>query len=228
MRRVFLAFLFLIFFVPPAAAFDVEKLFEKEPGIIMELSQEQWVKAEMAKVVVSVSAASKGEDFLSVRKEVMATLKKFIDGEWRVTAYHRTEDSAGLSRINITAETRVEGKSLPDIYRRARELSRAGMQIKGVNIDYSPTLEEKEKALAEARQKIYTMAVKEAVRVSDVLSAPYKVWRIEFVALPHVRPLMKGQAVREMAVGGETPEDISREDKAVIRATVIIRQGASL
>ncbi|MFA5354343.1 MAG: hypothetical protein WC291_08940 [Thermodesulfovibrionales bacterium] len=225
MKRVFVFFLFLMTIPSISPAIDIE-LLKKEPGLILDLSAEAWAKAEKARLMVSVSAATRDEDIVALRAEILKALSSLSNTEWHVTSYGRSQDSAGLTRLEISAETRTDEKILADIYGQAKKLSRAGMQISIADVDYTPDLSEREKALSEARKQVYALAVEEAERSGAALRESYRVWRVDFTQeqqpsfLPKARA--RAMAVDEAAGAPEMP----RGDLIRVRATVILRTGA--
>lgn len=208
-------------------ALETGHFLEKEPGgVVIILSSEEWAKAEKARVILNISAASKDEDIVSIRGESLSSLKKISDTEWHVTSYHRSQDQAGLTRLEITAETRIAENLLKDIHEQVKRLSRAGMQIRISDIDFSPSLEDREKAKAEARKKIYRMALEEAERVSKELQESYRLWRVDFTDMSIPQPIYRAKMMAEtMVEAGEPAPEIPRGDLLQIKATVILRKG---
>ncbi len=189
---------------------------EVKGGVItLTLSHEQWVMAETARVVVNVSSIGKEEEMAGIRLEVLKTLERLAQTEWHITSYQRSRDQTGLTRFNLVAEGRVPEKGLNNLYQRAEELSRAGLQLRVMEIDYSPTVEEMENAMAEARRRIYERAFFEAENASKILRTKCRVLEVNFLG-EETTPVRK--AMEAYPAAGP----IKRADRVVVRAIVKI------
>ncbi len=194
--------------------------------IILDFTQEEWVKASTVRVVVNISALSKEQNLIRIKQEALSGLKKIINSEWIVTDYRRSKDRSGLTRLNIRAETRVPEGKLSGIYGRVKMVSREGLQINITSLDYSPTLDEIETAKARARARIYKMAVKEAKKLKEVMKIDFNIFQIDFSEETHgfIKRQMKAPVMMEKATMPSQLISVPRNMKIVVNARVILIQ----
>src|SRR3546814_9885972 len=84
---------------------------------------------------------------------------------------HRSRDASGLERWRVTAEIRVPESALGGIYDKARQLSKPGQQLEVNDVDFSPTLAERQATAATLRADIYRRAAAEAAEAAKVWPA---------------------------------------------------------
>lgn len=202
----------------PAAA----QIIQPRDEIVLNLSVEGWVETKTARVLAVADVAIAAEDRNVVRDRMMAALKKLSpDGEWRISQFNRAQDAAGLERWRVTAETRLLEKSLAGLDERAKQQSQPGLQLRIQAIQFTPTLEEREAALADLRGRLYEQAKVETARVAKLWpERNFRVARIE-IASPAYRTLpapMMVQQFREAEAG----DAVSVAQKLTLQATVTL------
>jgi len=154
--------------------------------VVFTLQAEDWVKTRTARVVISINAALKGEDAGRVRALALSSLDKLVSQNkpaWRITGFNRSSDAAGLERWRITAQSRLPESALGGLQARARRASRAGPQLRISQIDFTPTLAEREVVRARLRSRIYAMARAEIKRLKAAWpDRSYRVGQIDFTS----------------------------------------------
>lgn len=212
----------------PAAAHDAMRPYDE---VVVQLSAEGWVDTGSARVVAVVRKVLSGEQAGNTGERVPEALHELApEAEWHVVRFDRSRDESGLERWRITAEARLPEEKLSGIYDRARSVSQPGQQVEIADIDFSPTLDEREATTARLRQEIYTQAQAEARRVAEAFpQADYRVTRVDFLAGgPVPQPyamdkMMRAQAApmaMESAESGSGVQGVS--ERLVLNAIVTI------
>ena len=209
----------------PAAA----QIIQPRDEIVLNLSAEGWVETKTARVIAVADVAIAAENRNAVRDRMMAALKQLSpDAEWRVSQFNRAQDAAGLERWRVTAETRLAESALGGLDERAKQQSQPGLQLRIQAIQFTPTLEEREAALALVRAQIYEQAKTEAERVAKLWpERNFRVAKIE-IGNPGFQPMMRERAEPMMAAapmasdssgGGDA---VSVAQKLILQATVTL------
>ncbi len=221
-----LAVLFSCVAALPAGA----QIIQPRDEIVLNLAAEGWVETKTARVLAVADVAIAAENRNAVRDRMMAALKKLsTDAEWRISQFTRNQDPAGLERWRVTAEARLPEAALGGLDERAKQQSQPGLQLRIQAIQFTPTLEEREAALANLRGQLYAQAKEEAARIAKLWpERNFRVARIE-IGSPAFRALpapMAAQAFRENdAVAGaasESGEAVSVAQKLNLQATVML------
>ncbi len=197
----------------------------------VELEVEDWVKTESATVRVAVEAAFSAAEAASVRIKVLEALSRLVaDVDWHITGYQQTRDQTGLQRWQVAAETRLNEALLGRLDDKARAISKPGMQVKVRQIDFTPTLAERQTAATALRQRIYALAREELERLRKAYpKRGFRVHAIDFVGRG-IQPMPTVRGGRPMTMQAETsaampamPADaIAVKTKLVVRATVVL------
>ncbi|MEM7827740.1 MAG: hypothetical protein QW561_00215 [Candidatus Aenigmatarchaeota archaeon] len=193
----------------------------QQSEVVFELKQSGWVKAKTVKVTVNLTLLTKEENTAKLRKEALTALQDLLKTDWRITSYHRAQDSSGLLRINVVAEARVEEGIIGDIYRKARETSKPELQIIVADISYTPSPDEVQEAMGRLREQAYRRVVEEVKRLDAVTGLKWRIWSIDFTSakpVPVYREIMKEEAVATPMVAS-----FEKEDRIEIRARVVLR-----
>ncbi|HEU0071957.1 MAG TPA: SIMPL domain-containing protein [Alphaproteobacteria bacterium] len=195
--------------------------------IVLQLAAEDWVETKTARVVASADVAIAGENRASVRDRMLDALKKLSpEADWRLSQFTRSQDSAGLERWRVTAETRLAEKSLGGLDDRAKSLSQPGLQLRIAATQFTPTLEEREATLAKLRAKLYAQAKQEAEQAGKTWpDRAYRVARVDFqqTVVPMMR--MQAEAAPMAAAGGASFDaggDVAVAQKLTLQATVTL------
>lgn len=197
--------------------------------IVLQLSTEGWVDTKSARITAVVQKVLSGDEAANTGDRVPAALNELApDAEWHVVRFDRSRDESGLERWRITAETRLPESELGGIYDRARNLSQPGQQIQIADVDFTPTLAEREAAAAQLRAAIYREAQAEVKRVAEAFpDAGYRVTRVDFVfnAAPirlHAQDAVARAAPMAMQAAESKFAEQGVSERMVLNATVTI------
>ncbi|MGE3771094.1 MAG: SIMPL domain-containing protein [Bdellovibrionales bacterium] len=197
MTRALLALFAFFVFATPAAADD----YIPDDVVVIDLSTEGWVTTTTANVFVMVDAAADDTKAATLRAEMQKAVGDVSKGDWRLTSFNRSQDSTGLSRWQATYEARIAEANLAGINDRAKKVSKPGMQLSVVNMDFTPTLAETEAKRAELRTELYKRAQEELARVNA--ANPGRAYRINSINFssggfmpPRPMPMMYAKAAR--------------------------------
>lgn len=171
--------------------------------VVLNLSVEDWVPTQTARVVLNAEAAIQGADAGKTRDELLAAAKKAASSDWRIVRFDRSTDQAGLERWSASLETRLAESALGGLADRAKQSSRPGLQLNVAQIDFTPTLAESETARAKLREQLYKRATEELQRLNAIASdRKFRIARIDFgTAQIQPRPMMaQARASQERAL----------------------------
>lgn len=232
MIRLASTFLALALLASPALAED----YAPDDIVQLELSTEGFVTTQTANVSVSVDAAITDDKAPTARMEMQKAvndLAKPTNSEWRLMGFNRSQDQTGLTRWQATYEARIAEAALAGINDRATKASKAGMQLRVVNMDFTPTLAETEAKRSELRTDLYKRAQEELARVNTQLPGRnYRLLAVDFSGagqpMPFARPMMmKAARMETMAMaadmGGAAP---SAEVAQRLYVTAVVTFGA--
>jgi len=195
--------------------------------VVLDLTAEDWVGTETARVTVSADAAATGADAGSQRADLLKAVDGLApDADWRVVGFDRSTDQAGLERWRAVAEARLAETALGGLADKARQASRPGLQLRVASIEFTPTLGETEAARARLRAEIYGKAASELKALEQSFPGrKFRMGNIDFVDQP---PMANARKAREdmpsmamtAAPAHESPVNVS--EKLVIRARVVL------
>jgi hypothetical protein len=104
-------------------------------------------------------------------------LKSIADANWEISDVQRLDDN-GLDRITAAASARVPDSIASSLHRTVREVSKAGLKIDVVDLDYSPERNLIEAAKDRLREKVYTLAQAEAEKLNKLMQNAISPWRV--------------------------------------------------
>ena len=166
--------------------------------VVFQLSARQWVSTETALLNVNINITLNNANLVQARAEIMDKLNKIGKGEWHLTQFDRSQDSSGLEKLYVQAESRVNQGSLTDIYQNAKAVSKPGASYEIAGIEFKPSLEEKQQAKAQLREKLYQQANAELTRLNKVyVGQNYTLYRLNFEE-DYVEPQPKALRAQEM------------------------------
>ncbi len=117
---------------------------------------EKWVTTDSADVMVSVNVTTKEKKFDALQHQVMKKLEELSDGrQWHIDSFSMSQDQSGLEVLSWEVRSRMPLALVNSLRQKIDSLSQAGQQYKIQNVDFEPSLVEKEKAFAELRQRVY-------------------------------------------------------------------------
>lgn len=194
--------------------------------ITLSLAQEGWVETNTARVVIRLEAAGEGADAAAMRNDFQAVLAQLdADADWRFLSYDRRRDDTGLERWTARAEARLPETGLDGLSDEADEASRPGLAVRVETTDFSPTLADREAAIATLRQDIYERAVDELAQLDATFpDRQFRLAGIDFEFGDH-RPAMMERAAQPMQAmdsGGGQPDSpsVAVAERIEVRARV--------
>ncbi len=123
--------------------------------VMVNMSEEQWVKTDTAKLTVSINATLNNKNLASFRAMLLKDLNTIANGSWHMTEFNRSQDSSGLAKLFAKASIRLKQNALTNVYQKARAISKAGLQYRISNIDFTPSFSEMNAARSQLRESIY-------------------------------------------------------------------------
>ncbi len=143
-------------------------------------SVEELIVSDTVKVTLKVTKIlSDNIDF-----NIKNTLREVYEVDWTITNLSRYEET-GLERINATAIARIPDSQISKINTKAKEVSKAGLEIQVSEFDYSPQRNKIEETKRSLRERIYKLAEDEAALLNIITKDgklhPWRIGRVEFV-----------------------------------------------
>lgn len=190
------------------------------------VSAEKWIKTSTAKVTVNLNAVIKQAELANINSQIMTTLNQLVENqEWHVTQFNRSQDSSGMERIYVMAEARISENLLSNLNNKALQLSREGRTLRIQDIQFTPTLAEKENVRAEVRKLLYDQVKQEVARLNSVYSTSrYQVKTIDFQATAIAQPMLyqKQYSAEARSADMAAAPAIEVSDKIVLSAYVVL------
>jgi len=194
--------------------------------IVLELSAEEWVETETARVVIAVDLAIGAGQFGQARAEVEGDLRAISPkGVWRLTQFNKLRDEAGYERWRMLAEARLPGKVLSSLGATVKNVSRSGRAFRIQAIDYTPTLAEREAARASLRARLYAEAGREVAAINKAFPGrDFRIGQIDFTGQVMMgRPMMdNARATRVMSAQAKAAPATAVAEKLTVDARVIV------
>lgn len=151
-------------------------------SIKLQLSEEAWVKTDMAKVVVALDASLDQSQLANIHQQILQNLAKIADKvDWHITQFNRSKDQSNLERLQVLAEARLDESHLAKIGRQVEAVSKPGATYRIVSIEYNPSLADIERSRSMLRDKLYEQINLELARLNKVYpNTHYFVHEINF------------------------------------------------
>ncbi|WP_334130429.1 SIMPL domain-containing protein [Sneathiella sp.] len=233
MNRLVIATVAFLALAPMAAAADMpHPRFAMQDQVILDLTNEGWVKTDTARVTVLVELVQQEQSGDDLKKRIDASLLALAkDVDWRITSSRQQLDQTGLNRWYVTAEARIPEAAIDGLQDRAKESSTPGYKVSIADVDFTPSLEEFEALRADLRSKLYQQALDEVERLNKVMpGAGYHVKRVDFVQagpMPmhdyaRAQPMMKAAMAAESAPSGGGGAELLVSVKQSVSARVVL------
>jgi len=159
--------------------------YPKQNTITYQLSAEQWVNTNTAKVDVMVNASLDQTGMQDLQKKIEHSLASIAKVDWRIVQFNRSESQSGLESVNVLAEARIPAVQITDIRQKAEDLSKPGIKYQIADISYAPTLAEMQKAETNLRNQIYQ-------QVSDEINSLDKTYNNGDFYVSHIEFSLNG------------------------------------
>lgn len=142
----------------------------------------KWVTTDSVDVVLSVNVTTKDKLFDTVQQQVMQKLAPLSGGKtWNVDNFTVSQDQSGLQVLSWQFSSRLPLQTVNLLQSKIESLSQAGQQFKILNLNFQPSLLERQNALAALRQEIYQQAKAELERLNNAFpKKPYFLHRVDF------------------------------------------------
>jgi len=215
----------LVAFVPTASyALDAK---QKDDKIIFTLSAKDWVTTKTARVFINVEAAVTQKTANNMRKKMINAVNSVAKSDWRLVNFRRNQDKTGMEHWSASFEARLPEIILSSLNEQAKKKSIAGMQIKIRNIDFSPTLEERQEVKNKLRRKIYELAKIQLDEFNKTTNKLYRIAMVDFTGRAHAfrnnRSYRNMEMMADKAMVSSAPmPSIKKSEKVIITATIIL------
>ncbi len=134
--------------------------------IDFQVAAKQWVTTNTALLTVNISATLTNGDLVKARADILSKLAKIANGDWHLIQFDRSQDSSGLEKLTVIAETRMAQKDLTHIYESAKSVSKPGENYTVGSIEFKPGLDELQTVRAQLRVKLYQLVNEELDRIN--------------------------------------------------------------
>ncbi len=204
---------------------------KRDDTVSYTLSAEEWVTTKTARVTLSVEASVTSANAGEMRTEMTKAVNNAAKGDWRLTEFNRTLDQTGMERWSVSFEARIPEASLNGLPDAVKKASKAGMQVKVSDIDFSPTLEESETVRAALRTKLLKSAAEQLATLNSTLPGRnYRISEITFgqhmpvPGMPRAfrsKSMMMDNAMMTAASAPEAAPAQERAEKMVLQANIV-------
>ncbi len=142
-----------------------------QDDITLVLRAQKIIVHETVRVNVGINAqidqSTNESDF---RAELQATLKKFIDTDWKIQSIQRFKGTNRYETVSVAATARVQETENYQLQERATILSRIGFELINPQVDYSLTFDEIQKVNEELRLSLLTKALSETAAINKAFN----------------------------------------------------------
>ncbi len=196
--------------------------------IVLTVTEEAWVETETARVIMQVKSLITDANAGDVAANPLAILDKVALGHWRMTSSHRRQTDTGFEELVVVAEARLAKNLLAGLYDRAKDASEKGRLVRVAQIDFTPSLREREMTATKLRQAVYARAAAEAKAVTAQFPEQgFRVHQVQFQGGP--RPMVmaaqsrgKVRTMRAEAAEADAGSGQQVSERMVLSATVVI------
>jgi hypothetical protein len=199
----------------------------RQDEIVLQLSDEEWVETKTATVIVAIDLAVTAGNFGAARAEVERDLRTIsAKAKWRLTRFNKLRDEAGYERWRVLAEARLPGAVLSSLGPTISGASRPGRGFRIQGIDYTPTLGERQTALATLRARLYARAGQEIASINKAFPGRgFRIGTIDFTSQAMIgQPMMdSARSARIMATqANQAAPATAVAEKLTVSARVIV------
>ncbi len=195
-------------------------------SVALPLRVERWVETATARVVVEavlvVAAGERG----NARSELAAAVRGVVaehspERVWRWTDVSFSRDPSGLDRVTGRAEIRAPADGVGEVWERAKRVSRPGLSVRVLSVEWAPSLAEREAELARARNAIYQAARQELAGLKEALGGNWRIGRIDLLE-PRAAAMVHAQAMSAERTGEAASGDLPRAQRVLVEASVTL------
>jgi len=231
MQRLFLAILILAALLAPEARADGYK---PDDRVMFDISAEDWVTTKTAHVTAAIEAAVSANTAGTMRADMMKAVAALAKPDWRLTSFTRNQDQTGMEHWSAIFEARLAESDLNGLNDSAKKLSKPGMQLSIIGIDFTPTLEEKETARGGLRSQIYKIASDQLAALNAAMPGRnYRIALVNFTgdedeSTPMPRVIkgrnalsMMAAASPDMSSAPSAAAPVERSEKVILSARIV-------
>ncbi len=215
----------LCVFMSPAWANDQPK----DPAqVVLQLLEEDWVETATARVVLQLKTLLTDDAGAEPVVDPKAMFAPVGDADWQMTRFQRGQTDTGFEQWVIVAEARVPQSALTGIYDRVKKATSRGRSMSVLEIDFSPSLAERQATAAKLRAALYNRASAEAAAIAkEFPDRGFKVYRVDFHNDDQPRPvMMRPQASAERSLDDQAKQPArygpAVAERLVLGATVVV------
>ncbi|MBA2657141.1 MAG: hypothetical protein H0U70_09200 [Tatlockia sp.] len=186
--------------------------------VVFQVSAKQWVSTQSALLSVTINMTLANADLVKARADIMKNLTSLATGDWQLTQFDRSQDSSGLEKLYVAAQSRVLQANLTDIYNNAKKVSKPGATYEISGVEFKPSLDELQQTKSQLRERLYQQINEETTRLNKVFnSQTYSLNRIYFFDGEQLVPMTKAYQPAEFktlavnAVAAPAPLSVSNE-----------------
>jgi hypothetical protein len=142
-----------------------------QDDVTLVLRAQKVIVHETVRVNVNIKAQVENEtNEADFRQAVQATLKSFIDTEWKIQNVHRSKGSSRYEDVFVQATARVSEKENHQLQERAAKLSRIGFEVINPSVDYNLTFDEIDQVNRELRLELFRQVLTETNEINKVFA----------------------------------------------------------
>ncbi len=155
------------------------------PQITLQLSAQDWVTTQTAKVSVTLDALFNREQIAKAQDNFQSSLKRIApEVIWHITEFSRSPGKTSLEQLHAVAEARLPDTALAGLRERVHALNSEGQTYTVQDIIYSPSTAEINITKSKLRMQIYDQAKAELDRINAIYPGQgYNLYNINFVNL---------------------------------------------
>lgn len=193
------------------------------PQVTLQLTAEQWVTTQTAKVSVALDALLNKEQLASAQANFQAALKKIApEAVWHITEFTRSASKTNLEQLHAVAEARLTDSALAGLRDRAKAQNTEGQTYTVQDIVYTPTIDEISTTQAKLRAQIYQQAKAELDRLNAVYPKPgYSLYNINFTNVTIQPGPMAAKMEAMVTMAREVPSSVSLSQQMTQDALVV-------
>ncbi len=191
--------------------------------VVFQISAKQWVTTQTALLNVNVNVTLSSADLVKARADILTSLNKIAKGDWHLIQFDRSQDSSGLEKLYVQAQSRVDQSALTDIYQNAKSVSMPGANYEVSGVEFKPSLEETQAVRAKVREQLYQKVNEELSRLNKAYPLQnYSLSNLAFVEGDNLPQQPRAYQAKEMnaVVMAASPAPLTVSNELVLTAFV--------
>lgn len=149
--------------------------------ITYDISSEKNIESKDAKVSIQLNATLKSEELNSIQNDSKDKLVEITkSNNWKIDNYSQTKTNSGLVNVYISFTNRLNSIEISDLTTKIESLNTSGNNFKIQNIDYNPSLAQRENTENELRLEILSTITKQVKDLNNNLDDKYSIHKVSF------------------------------------------------